>query len=92
MVATVVVAEDHVPPAVVLLRVVVPPIHTEVVPVIAAGNAETVTVAVMLQPVTADTNVITDVPGATPVTNPFILTVAIPSADEDQVPAVVLLN
>jgi hypothetical protein len=41
----------HEPPVVVLLNVVVLPTHTLVVPVIAAGSAFTVTIAVMLQPV-----------------------------------------
>lgn len=37
----------HVPPGVLLLSVVVLPLHTSVVPVIAAGNGFTVTVAVV---------------------------------------------
>ena len=40
----------HVPPVVVLLSVVVEPIHTEDVPLIAAGNGFTVMVFVTLAP------------------------------------------
>ena len=52
IVATPVLLLAHVPPLVVEDRVVVDPAHTEVVPVIAAGSAFTVTVAVLLHPLT----------------------------------------
>jgi len=39
----------HVPPASALESVVVPPTHTEAVPVIAAGNGNTVTCVVAIQ-------------------------------------------
>jgi hypothetical protein len=41
----------QVPPLVALLRLVVRPIHTNVVPVIEAGNGFTVTTVVAMQPV-----------------------------------------
>ena len=52
IVATPVLLLAHVPPLVVEDRVVVDPAHTEVVPVIAAGSAFTVTIAVLLHPLT----------------------------------------
>ena len=51
MVATTGVALLHVPPAVTLLKVVVEPMQTLVVPVIAAGSGLTVTVVVTAHPV-----------------------------------------
>jgi hypothetical protein len=51
IVATAGVALLHVPPAVALLKVVVEPMQTLVVPVMAAGNGLTVTVVVTAQPV-----------------------------------------
>ena len=59
----------HVPPVVVVLNAVVEPTHTEVVPVITAGNALTVITADLLQP-SPEVNVIADVPLAIPVTIP----------------------
>jgi hypothetical protein len=41
----------HVPPAGVQFRVVVPPTHTLAAPVTTPGNAYTVTIVVVLQPV-----------------------------------------
>ena len=52
IVATPVLLLAHVPPLVIEDRVVVDPAHTVVVPVIAAGSAFTVTVAVLLHPLT----------------------------------------
>ena len=52
MVATPVLLLLHTPPAVVLLKVVVDPWHTDATPVIAAGNGFTVTVTVVLPPAT----------------------------------------
>jgi hypothetical protein len=43
----------HVPPAAVLLRAVVDPWHTELVPVIAGGNEFTVTTSHVLHPLVA---------------------------------------
>jgi hypothetical protein len=51
MVATAGVALLHVPPAVTLLKVVVEPMQTLVVPVMAAGSGLTVTVVVTAHPV-----------------------------------------
>jgi hypothetical protein len=51
IVATAGVALLHTPPAVALLKVVVEPTHTLVVPVMAAGSALTVTVLVTAHPV-----------------------------------------
>ena len=50
MVATAGVALLHVPPAVALLKVVVEPAQTVVIPAMATGNGFTVTVAVTRQP------------------------------------------
>jgi hypothetical protein len=63
----------HVPPVVVLLNEIVEPAHTDVVPVIAAGNAFTVTTfvaAVVPQPVLIAYDIVA-VPVVTPVTMPF---------------------
>lgn len=57
----------HVPPLVVLLKVVTPPIHTLGVPVITAGTVSTVTVRIAIQPVGA-IYVTTAVPAVMPVT------------------------
>lgn len=69
----------HEPPVVRSLNVVHIPSHTEVVPVIAAGNGFTVTFAVALQPVVVDVAAMVTTPLATPVTIPVVApTVAIP--------------
>ena len=92
-VATAGVALLHVPPAVASPNVVVDPTHTERVPVIAAGNGLTVTVAVREHPV-GKVYDITEVPAETPVTTPVDeLTVATAGVALLQVPpAVALLN
>src|ERR1043165_8763955 len=60
----------HVPPIVALLSVRVPPTHTLKVPVIAAGNGDTVTTAVVKHPVAGIVYVMVVVPTAPPVANP----------------------
>ena len=69
-VATVVVALVHVPPATASLNINVEPAHKVVVPDIAPGAVETVSVTVAVQLVADDVNVIVDVPGVTPDTTP----------------------
>ncbi len=59
----------HVPPVVALANVVVPLIHVEAVPVIAAGAATTVTIRLAADPQPVAYNIVT-VPAPTPVTNP----------------------
>jgi hypothetical protein len=59
----------HVPPGVVELSVVVAPVQTVLLPVMAAGNAFTVTTAVRVQPLVPK-QVMVAVPAATPVTVP----------------------
>ena len=67
----------HVPPGVASDNVVVCPTHTDVAPVIAAGDAFTVNDAVLVHPAVV-VYVIVTTPGATPVTVPLLLpTVAI---------------
>lgn len=89
-VATDVLPELHVPPMMLLDKVVVAPVHTEVVPVMAAGDELTVTVVVTLQPVD-NLYVIADVPAVTPVTvpeeDPTVATVVVPDV---HVPPVVV--
>lgn len=51
IVASVVLLLLHVPPVEALNRAVVNPVHTFVIPVIAAGNGFTVSIAVAMQPV-----------------------------------------
>jgi hypothetical protein len=51
--ATLAVLLLHVPPAIALVSDVVPPIHSELLPVIVAGDAFTVIVVVAMQPVVA---------------------------------------
>jgi len=75
IVATAGVALLHVPPPVASLKVVVEPAHTVAVPVMAAGNGFTVTVAVTKQPVPRVYDM-TDVPADTPVTTPPAVIVA----------------
>ena len=78
----------HVPPVGVELNVVVEPIQTDAVPVIAAGEALTVTVANDSQPVPKE-YVIVAVPAATPDTTPVVeFTVAVPVAPLVHVPPV----
>lgn len=81
----------HTPPVVVELSVVVEPRHIVGVPVIAFGNALTVTTIVLLQPTPAE-NVILAVPAAAPVTRPVEVTLAMVEALELQVPAEVSLR
>ncbi len=61
----------HVPPVVRSLNKVVAPGHMLKPPVMTAGSGLTVTVTLVLHPVTADVNVIADVPLATPLTIPL---------------------
>ena len=76
IVATEVVAEDHVPPEIEAVKVVEPLEHMEVVPLIVAavGAAVTVTVVVVVAsaqpPVPAIVYVMTDVPAPAGVTTP----------------------
>jgi hypothetical protein len=70
-VATDVAELDQVPPDVVLLRHAVAPMHTELVPVIAAGAGDTKTVVVLVQPEPSE-YVITELPVATPHTTPVV--------------------
>ena len=89
-VATEVLLLTHVPP-VVGDKVVVDPIHIELLPVmLTAGKALTVTVpVVLLQLVVADVNVKVADPAATPVTTPAEVTVATAGLLLTQVPPVV---
>ncbi len=78
------------PPATELARVVVSPAQTDAVPVMAAGNALTVT-AVVLKQVLLPVIVIVAAPAATPVTMPVAEpTVAIPIALLVHVPALLV--
>jgi hypothetical protein len=61
---------SQLPPAVVLVNVVVLPIHTELAPAIAAGNGLTVNEAVVLH--TPIEYVIFTTPAPTPVTTPVV--------------------
>lgn len=70
----------QVPPGVVELSTVVKPVHTVLLPVIAAGRGLTVTTAVRVQPLVPK-QVIVAVPVATPVTTP----------DEEPIVATVVL-
>ena len=89
-VATEVLLLTHVPP-VVGDKVVVDPIHIELLPVmLTAGKALTVTVpVVLLQLVVADVNVKVADPAATPVTTPAEVTVATAGLLLTHVPPVV---
>jgi hypothetical protein len=83
----------HVPPATELLNVVIAPGHSVVVPDIALGAAEIVTVTEFVQPVAVDVNVITDVPVPPPPTRPPPgVTVATELLLLVHVPATELLN
>jgi hypothetical protein len=84
----------HVPPVTVLLSVTELPVHTATLAgVIAAGEVLTVTPFIIKQPVAEIVYVILAVPGATPVTNPPALTVAIAALLLFHVPpGVVLVN
>ena len=86
----------HVPPNVVLLNDVVNPWHTFITPVIAAGLALMVTVAVALHPVPGIVAVIISVvPPVTPVTVVVelpVVTVALPLPAVQFTPAVVVLR
>jgi hypothetical protein len=62
----------HTRPAVALVSVVELPMHIELVPVIAAGEASTVTIVVVRQPL-ADVYDIILVPTATPLSTPFTM-------------------
>jgi len=79
----------HVPPPVASAKVLVAPLQIVFAPVIAAteGSALTVTVAVVVQPLTL--YVITVVPADTPVTTPEELTVAMPMLPLVHVPPAV---
>ena len=78
----------HVPPVGVELNVVVEPIQTDAVPVIAVGEVLTVTVATDSQPVPRE-YVIFAVPAATPDTTPVVeFTVAVPVAPLVHIPPV----
>ena len=61
---------DHVPPATASLNVVVRPEHTDVIPVIAAGNTFTVTVRIAMQPSPSVYDMVA-VPAVIPETIPF---------------------
>jgi hypothetical protein len=89
MSATVVLLLLHVPPDVALVMVMVkPPAHTVDAPTIAAGNGNTVTIVVMIQPVES-VYVITEVPAEMPVTTPDINpTWAFEVSELDHVPPV----
>jgi hypothetical protein len=84
----------HVPPVTVLLSVTELPVHTATLAgVIAAGEVLTVTPFIIKQPVAEIVYVMLAVPGATPVTNPPALTVAIAALLLLHVPpGVVLVN
>ena len=96
MFATEVVAEDHVPPEIEAVKVVVPLEQMEVVPVIVAavGAAVTVTVLVAVAfeqpPVPEIVYVIVAVPAATPVITPLASILAIVISELDQVPPLTL--
>ena len=86
IVATGVLSLLHVPPATVLLRVVVVPEHNVVTPVIADGGTLTVSTVVVVQPAD-DVNVIVVVPGAIPPAMPVAAPiVATPVAELLHVP------
>lgn len=90
IVATVTLLLAHVPPVLALLSVVVAPVHTDVVPVIAAGSGFTVTTIDLAQPVPS-VYIMVDVPVVSAVATPdeFIVTTLV--FDELHVPPVVLL-
>ena len=79
-VATAGVADVHVPPDVVFVKVVVEPIHALVVPPIAANTGSGLTVitelTLLLHPLVVTVYVMVLVPELTPVTTPLALTVA----------------
>jgi hypothetical protein len=85
IVATPVLALVHVPPVGVELNVVVAPVHTLIVPVMAVGCVLTVTAAAAKQP-PVNVYVIFDVPELTPVTIPVLPIVATPVLALVQVP------
>jgi hypothetical protein len=80
----------HVPPVVVLARVVILPSHTTAVPVIVAGSAFTVRTVEVVQP-EPRAYVIVVVPAATPVTTPDASIVAFAGVPLVHVPPVVTL-
>jgi hypothetical protein len=84
-VATDVLLLNHVPPLVAELNVVVAPEHIASVPVIAAGEATTVTTAVTKQPLDKTWEIVA-VPVVTPETTPDMDTVAITELLLVQVP------
>jgi hypothetical protein len=67
--AVAVLEEDHEPPVVAHARVIVPPAHADPVPVMAAGIAYTLTIAVTVVP--ANEYVMVDVPADIPITTPL---------------------
>ena len=79
-VATAGVADVHVPPDVVFVKLVVEPIHALVVPPIAANTGSGLTVitelTLVLHPLVVTVYVMVLVPELTPVTTPLALTVA----------------
>jgi len=75
----------HTPPVVASLSVIVVPLHNDVAPMMPAAPAFTVTVAVTVQPLPSE-YVITEVPGALPVTVPVVLMVAVTVLPLVQVP------
>ena len=83
------------PPAVVLVKIVLEPIHAFVVPAIAAnvGKAFTLTVvcAFATHPFVVTVYVIVALPADSPVTTPFASTDAIVLSDDVQTPPVVAL-
>jgi hypothetical protein len=82
----------HVPPVVALVSKVVVPAHTLGDPLIAAGDAFTVTTWVLIQPVPTVYDIVT-VPGAMPVTIAVVgVTVAMPVAPDDHTPPPVELS
>jgi hypothetical protein len=62
----------QVPPALALLNVIVEPTQTLARPVIGAGNGLTVTVVVVIQPVTVAVNVIVITPALIPESTPVV--------------------
>lgn len=90
IVATPVLLDDHTPPGVRLLNVVVAPWQTFNEPVIELGNGFTAIDILMLQPV-GTVYIIVALPIALPVTSPDAFTLAIPGADELHVPPLTLL-
>lgn len=76
IVATAVLELDHTPPDVVLVRVVLSLAQIRSVPPIAAGNEFTVTVTALTHPLDKLYEIVA-VPAATPLTTPFVPTVAV---------------